>query len=150
MDIFIPELGPACLTGVFRLFFQPSFLVRLFQFLMQPLAGFPSASRPVQFAPTWWDPSHCFGKRRKKKSHTYQGMSQQVTTTVRIYHYPLQRLSVWMGQQLASRLFQSVIIGSPWVLAPARARKTTPRRSHSMFRLQFQQLPEGHPQRRGE
>ena len=35
--------------------------------LLQPLAGFPSASRPVQFAPTWWDPSHCFGKRRKKK-----------------------------------------------------------------------------------
>ena len=68
MDIFIPELGPACLTGVFRLLFQPCFLVRLFQFLMQPLAGFPSASRPVQFAPTWWDPSHCFGKRRKKKS----------------------------------------------------------------------------------
>ena len=34
---------------------------------LQPLAGFPSASRPVQFAPTWWDPSHCFGKRRKKK-----------------------------------------------------------------------------------
>ena len=22
---------------------------------LQPLAGFPSASRPVQFAPTWWD-----------------------------------------------------------------------------------------------
>ena len=45
-------------------------------------------------------------------------MSQQVTTTVRIYHPPLQRLSVRMGQQLASRLSQSVIIGSPWVLAP--------------------------------
>ena len=54
----------------FRLFFQPCFLVRLFQFLLQPLAGFPSASRPVQFAPTWWDPSHCFGKRRKKKIHS--------------------------------------------------------------------------------
>ena len=51
----------------FRLFFQPCFLVHLFQFLLQPLAGFPSASRPVQFAPTWWDPSQCFGKRRKKK-----------------------------------------------------------------------------------
>ena len=31
-------------------------------------------------------------------------MSQQVTTTVRKYHSPLQRQSVWMGQQLASRL----------------------------------------------
>ena len=45
--------------------------------------------------------------------------SQQVTTTVGIYHSPLHRLTVWMGQQLASGLFQSVIIGSPWVLAPS-------------------------------
>ena len=39
---------------------------------LQPLAGFPSASRPVQFAPTWWDPSHCFGKRRKKKNQVHE------------------------------------------------------------------------------
>ena len=63
----------------FRLFFQPCFLVRLFQFLLQPLAGFPSASRPVQFAPTWWDPSHCFGKRREKKK-SYSSISGMSTS----------------------------------------------------------------------
>ena len=53
---------------------------------LQPLAGFPSASRPVQFAPTWWDPSHRFGKRRKKKnvhSHVH-GKLHSVPNSVRV------------------------------------------------------------------
>ena len=54
-------------SQVFQAVFSALFYSSPVSVSLQPLAGFPSASRPVQFAPTWWDPSHCFGKRRKKK-----------------------------------------------------------------------------------
>ena len=54
-------------SQVFQAVFSALFSSSPVSVSLQPLAGFPSASRPVQFAPTWWDPSHCFGKRRKKK-----------------------------------------------------------------------------------
>ena len=53
-------------SQVFQAVFSALFSSSPVSVSLQPLAGFPSASRPVQFAPTWWDPSHCFGKRRKK------------------------------------------------------------------------------------
>ena len=68
-------------------------------------------------------------------------MSQQVTTTVRIYHSPLQRLTVWMGQQLASGLFQSVIISSPWVLAPRGGEDDNDSRADVRLRAHLQTPP---------
>ena len=55
-------------SQVFQAVFSALFSSSPVSVSLQPLAGFPSASRPVQFAPTWWDPSHRFGKRRKKKA----------------------------------------------------------------------------------
>ena len=58
-------------SQVFQAVFSALFSSSPVSVSLQPPAGFPSASRPVQFAPTWWDPSHCFGKRRKKKKRVY-------------------------------------------------------------------------------
>ena len=70
---------------------------------------------------------------RPRPKQTLPAFSRKiVTVVVGPNRQQVLNLNVWMGRQLASRL-KSALTGSPWILAPAGARKTTPRLSHSML-----------------